>query len=185
MNGEGKLVPSFKLWAVVGGVILFLVISADPSWASTSSASKDPKITIASPHPGQGGDYNQAKYAVIKATNFPPDAPLSLVECAVRTQSDPNRCSESSWSTAVGTTNAKGEFTFSRRTGSGIILLGGAFFTDPDADYCGNGPSESVPCYVTVQDTVSGDTDITASVPYLSYCNHIQGYRCFPKARHN
>jgi hypothetical protein len=175
---------SLKLWTVVGGVVLVLGLSAVPSGASGSSSSKDPKVVITSPHPGRGGDYNQAKYAVIKATNFPPDTAVSFVECAVRAQSDPNHCSDSNWALAEGTTNAKGEFTFSRKTGSGIILLGGSFFTDPDSDYCGNGPSDSVPCYVTVQDMTSGDTGISASASYLSYCNHIQGYRCFPKAPH-
>jgi hypothetical protein len=176
---------SFQLWTVVGGVVLLLGLLAVPSGASGSSSSKDPRVAISSPHPGRGGDYNQAKYAVIKATNFPPDTAVSFEECAVRTQADPNRCSESNWSQAEGTTNAKGEFTFSRKTGSGIILLGGSFFTDPDSDFCGDGSGESAPCYVTVQDTTSGDADISASAPYLSYCTHIQAYRCFPKAPHN
>jgi hypothetical protein len=176
---------SFKVWTVVSGVVLVLGFSTVPSGASESSASKDPKVTIMSPHPSRDGDYNQAKYAAVKVTNFPPDTAVSLEECAVRTQTDPNRCSEGNWSTAEGTTSDKGEFTFSRKSGSGIILLGGSFFTDPDSDYCGNGPSESVPCYVTVQDTAPGEIDISASAPYLSYCNHIQGYRCFPKAPHN
>ncbi len=176
---------SLKLGIIAGGVVLVLGTSVGVSGASEQSTPKPPKVAIAAPKRVHGEFYNQAKYAVIRVTNFPPDTSISFWECAVPTQSDPNRCAESNWAQADGTTSATGAFTFSRKTGSGISLLGGFWFNDPDSDSCGASSGGSGPCYVTVADTSSGDTSISASVEYWSYCNHFQGYKCFPKAPHH
>jgi hypothetical protein len=173
-----------KAWAVAGGLALILA-TADTSSATPSSSSSTPKVSIAAPSRGKTGFYNQAQYAVIKASHFPPGTSVSFMECAVPSQADPKHCTDSSWGQSQGTTNAKGEFTFSRKTGSAIVLLGDGFFSDPDSDDCGNGPGDSAPCYVTVQDTAAGEADVSASMPYWADCNHFQAYKCFPKAPHN
>jgi len=165
---------SLKLLTVLGSIVLIVGLSGVAS-GTTKASSKEPTVKITAP-PLMRGGYNQAKYATIKATHFPPDTQVSFLECAVPTQSDPNRCSNSSGSEGFGTTNARGEIKFSR-----MVLLGGGYFSDPDSDSCGAEGATS-PCYATV-DIASGQDDVGASKAYYSYCNHFQGFRCFPKAR--
>ena len=161
-----------KLLAVIGSFVLVLGLSGVASGTSKPSP-REPTVKITgSPRKPYG--YNQAKYATVKATHFPPNTEVSFMECAAPTQSDPNKCDDDdSGATGDGTTNARGEITFPK-----IVLLGGSFYSDADSDNCGSESGGTSPCYVTVD--LDSAPDVGASKAYYSYCNHSQGYRCFP-----
>jgi hypothetical protein len=159
-----------KLLTVVGSVVLVLGLSG-AAWGTSRPSSREPTVKITGSTLKRAG-YNQAHYANVKATHFPPDTRVDFMECAAPTQSDPNMCNDDSGSSGDGTTNAQGAITFHR-----IVLLGGGYYSDPDSDSCGTA-GETPACYVTVD--LDSSPDVGASKAYNSYCTHFQGYRCFP-----